>query len=223
MLLVYTLVFGVFFKARFRPTIQNGTLDFSILLFCGLIVFGVWADCATRTPALIIANVNYVKRVVFPIQILPVAVLGGSLFHAATSLAILLPAAYFLIGAASGTIYLILLVAIPLLMLSLATGWVLSSFGVFVRDIAHSVAIAVQFLMFATPLFYPITAVPQAFVRLMQLNPLSTIVEEARACLIYGDLIDWRGWIIVTTTSLVLMQLSYVWFMKSKRAFADVL
>ncbi|MCP4664725.1 MAG: ABC transporter permease, partial [Deltaproteobacteria bacterium] len=199
-----------------------GRLDFALNLFCGLILYNVFSSCVGKAPDLVVGNRNYVKRVVFPLEVLPVAVLGSSLVDAAMSLAILIPALLIFSPKISSTLYLFPLVFIPLCAMTLGLSWFLASMGVFLRDIGQFVQVMLRLLFFLSPIFYPVSAVPEGLQKILYLNPLTSILEDGRRILIRDQSPDWIMWISVTVVSLIILQLGYVWFMKSKRAFADV-
>jgi lipopolysaccharide transport system permease protein len=222
MLAVYTLVFGVIFKNRWGGDQGTGA-DFILNLFCGLIMFNVFAECVQRASDLILANPNYVKRVIFPLQILPAAALGSSLINAAFGLAILLPATIFVQHRVSPTLWMFPLTLLPLCALTLGFGWALASLGVFVRDLTQPVMIATQALFFLSGIFFPLSAVPPYLRKVMLLNPLTTILDTARRTLLWGMPPMWSWWLPVTAGSLVVMLLGYYAFMHSKKAFADVM
>ncbi len=222
MLAVYTLVFGVIFQDRWGGD-QGTRADFVLNLFCGLIMFNVFAEVVQRAPGLILANPNYVKRVVFPLQVLPTAALLSSLINAAFGLVILLPAAIILHHGVSKTIWLFPLALIPLCCLTLGLGWALASLGVFVRDLSQPVTILTQALFFLSGIFFPLSAVPPYLRVVMLLNPLTTILDTGRRTLLWGLAPAWSWWAAVTVGSLVVMLLGYFAFMRSKRAFADVM
>jgi len=221
-LAVYSFVFGMILKARFATGSDAGRLDFVLNLFCGLIVYGVFSNCLGRCAGVIIENRNFVKRVVFPLEALPVAILGGSLVNAAMGLAILLPVLAIFAPQLSSTMYLFPLVLAPLCALTLGLSWFLASLGVFLRDIGQVVIVGLQLLFFASPIIYPLSAAPDNWQLLMRLNPLTTILEDSRRTLISGQSPEWGWWLAVTVLSIVVLQLGYVWFMKSKRVFADL-
>lgn len=223
MLFVYSLVFGVILKARFGTEPGQGQLHFVLNLFCGLLLYEVFSGCVSRASTLIVANTNYVKRVVFPLEILPVTVLGANMVNAAMGFAILIPAVVLYNSQLSLTMCLFPLVLIPLCSLTLGLSWLLASLGAFVRDIGQPVAVMIQLLFFISPIIYPLSASPEALRLLMRINPLTTIMEDARNTLLLGKSPEWAWWAVVTALSMVFMQLGYVWFMKSKRAFADVI
>jgi len=223
MLGVYTFAFGIILNARFGTDPNEGKMFFALNLFTGLILYDVFSGSVVRAPSLIVSNSNYVTKVVFPLEILPVALLAANLINTLLGLAILVPAVLVFVPGISKTIYMFPLIFIPLCALSLGLSWFLASLGVFLRDIGHTVAILVQLLFFLSPIIFPAVAAPPALRPFLRINPLTTILEGARATLIFGQPLQWHYWSVVTVCSLVFMQLGYVWFMKSKRAFADVL
>ena len=222
-LAVYTLVFGVILKAKFAPATEAGTTEFALTLFCGIIVYNVFSVCVSKAPSAIHEHPNLVKKVVFPLEILPVAMLAASVVNAGFGLAILFPTLLILAPKISPTMYMFPLVLLPLCALSLGVAWFLASIGVFIRDVGQAIVILLQLLFFISPVIYPLSAVPGMFQGLLRLNPLTTILEDARRALMGGQPIEWGWWIAVTVFSLILMQLGYVWFMKSKRVFADII
>jgi len=164
-----------------------------------------------------------VKKVVFPLEILPVAALGSSLINAGLSLIILMGAVLIFSATWPVTIYLFPLVLVPICALSLGVSWFLASMGVFVRDIAQPVSVIVQMLFFISGIFFPPSAVPEDVRFLMEVNPFVWILEDARRTLLWGQWPDWTWLISITVLSLIVMQLGYYWFMKTKKAFADVI
>jgi lipopolysaccharide transport system permease protein len=223
MLGVYTFAFGVILNARFGSDPNEGKMFFALNLFCGLILYDIFSGSVSREPSLIVSNSNYVTRVVFPLEILPVALLAANLITALLGLVILVPMVLVFVPHVSPTIYMFPLAFIPLCSLSLGLSWFLASVGVFLRDIGHTVVIGVQLLFFLSPIIFPAAAAPLTIRPFLRLNPFTTILEDARGTLIFGQPPIWQYWVVVTVCSLVIMQFGYVWFMKSKRAFADVL
>lgn len=222
-LAVYTIVFGVILKAQFDPAQQVGTATYALHLFCGIIVFNVFAGVAARAPFCVVDQPNLVKKVLFPLEILPIAILGGSLANAGFGLLILLATMLIYHGGLPSTALLFPLTLVPLCAVSLGAGWFLASLGVFIRDVGQAMGLVLQLLFFATPIIYPLSAAPEAFQWLLRLNPLTTVLEESRRTLLMGQSLQWEWWCAVTFVSLAIMQFGYVWFMKSKRVFADLL
>lgn len=226
MLLVYTFVFSVVLKARWSGIgagTQESRAEFAILLFVGLIVHGLFAEVVNRAPSLILGNVNFVKRVVFPLEVLPIVTAGVALFHAAISLAVLLGAVFVISGSIPWTAVLLPLVLFPLLMLTLGVAWWLASLGVFLRDVGQVVGLLTTVLLFLSPVFFPITSVPEFFRPWMQANPLTFAIEQSRAVLIFGEAPDWQAWLLNTVAAGVVGWAGYAWFQKTRKGFADVL
>lgn len=223
LLLIYTLVFSVVFKARWGTDVSESKSQFAILLFVGMIVHTLFAETLNRAPGLILGNVSYVKKIVFPLEILPVVAIGAALFHAMVSTVILLLA--FLIGNGflQWTTIFLPLVLMPLIMLTLGGAWILSSLGVFLRDVAHPVGLLMTVLLFASPVFYPITALPESIQPWLFLNPLTFILGQARDVLIFGHPPDWGGLAIYAVVALAIAWLGYAWFQKTRKGFANVL
>jgi lipopolysaccharide transport system permease protein len=223
LLVIYTFVFGVVLKARWPDTRTDRLSEFGLVLFAGLIGFGIFSECVNRAATLIVSVPNYVKRVVFPLEVLPVSVLGSALFHAIVSLSVLLTANLFLYGQLPWTIVLIPIVILPLVLFSLGFGWFLASLGVFVRDLGHVIALVVQVLMFATPIFYPLEGIPSGLRPIVGMNPLTPVVENMRRVIFRAEPPGWPDLFAWTAVSAIVMLLGYAWFMKTKKAFADVI
>lgn len=223
LLLIYTFVFGVIFQARWPQASGSGLGEFAVVLFCGLTAFNIFGEVVTRAPTLITAVPNYVKKVVFPLETLPVSALGSALFHASVSLSILLAANLLISRALHWTVLLLPLVLLPLVFLTLGLAWFLASLGVFIRDIGYAIGLMVQVLVFLTPIFYPAEVVPPSLRLLVAANPLASVTENFRRVILWGTLPSWRGlalWLLITGA---VMMLGYAWFMKTRKGFADVI
>lgn len=223
MLVVYTFVFSVIFKSRWGISSNESRTDFAIALFVGMIMHGIFAECVNRAPTIITANVNYVKKVVFPLEVLPVTALGSALFHAMASIAVLLIADAVLNQRLPYTVVFLPLLLVPLSLGSLGFAWFLSALGVYVRDIAQATGIFTTVLMFLSPVFYPTSSLPPSFQFWIKLNPLTFIIEQGRAILIFGALPDFVGLLLATLIGFVIAYVGYWWFQKTRRGFADVI
>ncbi len=222
MLSVYTFVFSSILKARW-PNSSDNEFEFAIVLFCGLIIFNLFAEVLNRAPTLIVDNVNYVKKVIFPVEILPVVALGSALYQALINLLILLAFYLLYFGAMHWTILLAPLVMLPFVILLTGIALFLSALGVFIRDIGQAIGIITTGLMFLSPIFYPLSALPERIHPYIYLNPLTFIIEQLREVVIWGHLPDWSGLSIYSLISLLIAWLGYVFFIKTRRGFADVL
>ena len=223
MLAVYTFVFSVVFKARWGVGGEESKTQFAVVLFVGMIVHGLLAEVLNRAPGLILGNVNYVKKVVFPLEILPVVSMGAALFHSLVSLGVLLIAFALFNGYLHSTAVLIPLVVLPLVILTLGVAWILASLGVFLRDVGQTISLITTVMLFLAPVFYPITALPEEMRPWIMANPLTFIIEQAREVLIWGRRPNWGGLGIYTLAATAVAWVGYAWFQKTRKGFADVL
>jgi len=223
MLLVYTFVFSVVFKARWGTGENESKADFAIILFTGMIVFGLFAEIVNRAPGQIIANANYVKKVVFPLEILSWVSLGSVLFHSLVSLVVLLIAQLIINLSLPWTVVLLPLVLLPLIFASLGVAWFLAALGVYVRDIGQITTVFTTVLMFVSAVFYPLSALPETYQGWLRLNPLVLIITESRKVLVFGSLPDWLWLGIALLMGFVMAFAGFWWFQKTRKGFADVL
>jgi lipopolysaccharide transport system permease protein len=226
MLAVYTLVFGVVFKARWglaQPGVQESKLMFASVIFAGLIVHSLLADVLTRSPGLILSNSNYVTRVVFPLEVLSLVALLSAGFHALISLLVLLVAIVFLNGGLSWTVVMLPLIIAPFMLGILGVSWILASLGVYLRDVGQSIGLIVTLLMFLSPIFYPTNSVPEQFRWLLSLNPLTLVVEQVREVLIFGRPLDWPAVGLYALACAVVACAGFWWFQRTRKGFADVI
>jgi len=224
MLVVYTFVFGVIFHARWNtPEVSESRIGFALALFCGLIVYNVFAEVVGRSPGLILANPNYVKKVVFPLEILPVALLGEALFHGLMSLVILLAGVLLFLGRLTWHAAWLPVLALPLVCVTLGLGCFLAALGVFVRDVRNSIGVILTVLFFLTPIFYPVSAVPERVRIVLLINPLAVIVEGVRRVVLFDQLPDWPWLAFAMGISLVCLCFGFSLFQSLKRTFADVM
>lgn len=222
MLAIYTFVFSVVFKMRWIAGSDSKT-EFALILFAGLMVFNLFAECISRSPGLILSNTNYVKKVVFPLEILPLVALGSSFFHTLVSLAVWLIFYIIFMGIPHATAWLLPLILVPLLLLTLGIGWVLSSLGVFFRDVGQMVGLGVTALMFLSPIFFPLSALPKEYQSLLKLNPLTLVVEQVRDVLYWGKIPNFSTYGIYLVISILVAWGGFAWFQKTRKGFADVL
>jgi len=222
MLVVYSFVFSVAFKARWSGG-DESQAELAVVLFAGMIVHALFAEVLNRAPTIILGNVNYVKKVVFPLEILTVVSLSAALFHALVSLLVLLLAFAMFNGFIHWTTIFAPVVLLPLMILSLGFGWILSSLGVFVRDIGQIIGVLTSALMFLSPVFYPVSALPESVQPWLHLNPLTFIIEQTRDVLIWGRMPDWEGLTLYLIGAGIFAWLGYFWFQKTRKGFADVL
>jgi lipopolysaccharide transport system permease protein len=224
MLVVYTFVFSAIFKSRWVGVGgDDSKTQFAVVLFVGMIVLGLFSEVVNRAPSLIMGNVNYVKKVIFPLEILPIIAMGAALFHSLISLSVLLAAFALFNGYLQWTAVFIPLVLLPLVMITLGLAWALAAIGVFLRDVGQTIGIITTVLMFLSPVFYPITAVPERFQAYIMANPLTFIIEQSREVLVWGHTPDWQGLGIYTLGATLIAWAGFALFQKIRKGFADVL
>jgi lipopolysaccharide transport system permease protein len=224
MLAVYTFVFSVVFGAKWSASaVPAGKFDFALFVFVGVLLHAILGEAITRSSTLVVGNANYVKKVIFPLEILPVTVIGAAAFHAVIAIAILLAGVVLLGGGLHWTVLWLPLLVLPLLVLSLGVAWGLAALGVFLRDTAQVTGVLASVLMFMAPVFYPVSALPVEMRGWLYLNPLTFVIEQARAVIFAGQAPDLPMLALFSGISLLVAQGGYWFFQKSRNGFADVL
>jgi lipopolysaccharide transport system permease protein len=221
LLLVFTFVFSVVFQSRWNVEV-TGKGQFALILFCGLIIYQMFADCANRAPTLLLENVAYIKKVVFPLDTLAWVSVGGALVNFLISYVLLLIGQLVLIGTLHWTMIFLPLVLLPLMLFVVGSVWLLSSVGMYIRDLKQLVGVVVTMLMFLSPIFYPIQAIPEGFRIFIYLNPLAFMMEQLRAITLFGNVPNIPGLALITGLMLAFFLFSGWWFNKVKKGFADV-
>jgi lipopolysaccharide transport system permease protein len=225
MLGIYTFVFSVVFKARWSEQVSGGgsKIEFALILFVGLIAFNIFSECIGRAPSLVLVNSNYVKKVIFPLEILPLVYLGASLFHACISYCMFMVVYICFISHPPLTVVWMPAVLTPLVFYTLGFSWFLASLGVYIKDTSQFVGILTTVLMFLTPIFYPINALPERYQIWAYLNPLAATIEQLRQILIFGTSPNLIVLIMNLLGSILVCSLGFYWFQKTRKGFADVL
>lgn len=222
LLCIYTFAFGTVMGGRW-PEIQNGRTHFAIILFAGLIVHGFFAECLVRAPALIVSNPNFVKRIIFPLDILPWPMVLSALFHTFMNVAVFIALRLVMDGEFAWTIVLLPLVLLPLVILTLGVAWFLASAGVYLRDIAQITGVLSMAMLFLSSALMPIDSVPETYRWIFIVNPLTFIIDQARNVMLWGRMPDWRGLGQYLIAAVIVMYLGRAWFLATRRGFADVL
>ncbi len=222
MLTVYTIVFRGAFGMRWGLEGESA-FDFSLLLFSGLILHALFSECVHRAPYLIVNHSNYVKKVVFPLEVLAWTSLGAALFHAGMSALVLILFYGLLHQALHWTMLFLPLLLLPLTLLTVGISWFLASAGVFVRDIGQASGPLTTVMLFLSPIFYPVSAFPESYRTLLYANPLTFLITQAQDVLIWGKAPSWVGIGAYCLCSYLVAWLGLLWFQKTRKAFADVL
>lgn len=222
MLATFTFVFAVVFKSRWNMQ-STGSLEFAVILFAGMNINSLFAECANRAPALIVDNSNFVKKVVFPLETLPWSVVGAGLFHLLISTIVLLLFGLVVRGTLPWTVVLFPLVVAVFLPFVAGTVWLLASLGVFLRDVKQAIGVITTALMFLAPIFYPKELIPPHYRDLLYLNPLTIVVEASQQVLVWGQVPDWRLIGLYALASGLFAWFGFSWFERTRRGFSDVL
>ena len=223
MLAVYTFVFGVVLKVRWGAEFGDSMAAFALIMFCGMTVFNIFSDSINGSVNIVTGNPNYVKKVVFPLELLPVSTVLSACFFGLIWIVILLLGIVLFLHKFCLAAVCLPLIFILLILISCGIAWFVASLGVFVRDLSHVIGIVMMVLYFMTPIFYSVEMVPESFRIVLIMNPLTPLVQSARQVLMYDKWPDWHALGIVAIFSIIIFQLGYFWFMKTKRGFADVL
>jgi len=221
MLAIYTLVFSVAFKARWDMGAE-GRITFSIILFSGIIVHSFFAECITRAPGIITGHAGYVKKVVFPLEILVWMTTLSAALHFLISFVVLL-----IFCALSGTvihpeIILLPLILLPLLLMTVGVCWIIASLGVYLRDLSQITAMFSTVSLFLAPIFYPTEGLPPNFQPLLYVNPITLPVVQLRELLLFGKPLNWEHWAVSLICGFIIFHFGYEWFQKTRKGFADV-
>lgn len=222
MLVVYTFVFSVVFRARWAGGSGSKT-EFAVVLFVGMMIFGLFSECINRAPSLILSNANYVKKVIFPLEILPVVSLGAALFHFAISMLVWTLFYLVLFGIPSVQSLWLPVVLVPLLFMCLGLSWFLASLGVYLRDVGQVIVVVTTALMFMSPVFFPAVAMPEEFRPYLYISPITYFIEQSRDLLIWRGSMQWLTWAKMLGLSLLIAALGFAWFQKTRKGFADVI
>ncbi len=223
MLSVFTFVFGEIFQARWAGSQTTGGVDFAAALFAGLLIYNFFAECISKAPSLVLTNSNYVKKVVFPLEILPVVTLLAALFHLLVAYLILTALILFSGWQLGPTALLVPLVMLPFALLVTGFSWFLAALGVYLRDIGQFIAPMITALLFLSPVFYPLSVVSDRLRPIYMANPVTFVIEQVRQLMLHGRLPDWQGLAIYSLVALAVAFGGFYLFQKSRRGFADVL
>jgi lipopolysaccharide transport system permease protein len=192
MLLVYTFVFSVVFNARWQTAAggeATSSGSYSVHLFSGLVIYGLVSEVLNRAPGLLLENVAYIKKVAFPLEVMPVVTVLAATFNAIISFSILLIVYLVVIGTPPTTALLLPLYLLAAALIAAGMSWIFAALGVYLRDIRQVVGLATTALMFLSPVFYPLSQVPESFRNILQFNPLSLLLEGMRDALFSGTVV----------------------------------
>lgn len=222
LLLIYTVVFSTIMRSSWNEQ-MSGFGIFAIMMYCGLIPYNFFSEVLSSSSTLIVSKPNYVRRVAFPLEILPVVMIGNGLIHALIAIGILLAGILLVVGHLPWTCLLLPLVWIPFIINCLAISFFLSTVSTFIRDVQHLVGILMVAMFFVTPVFYSSDKVPAYLRWMLYVNPVAYVAENTRKICVYGLLPDWKSWLCFAGISLGLLYLAACWFQVIRKRFPDVI
>ena len=221
MLGIYSFVFGAIFRPRWMEA--GGETSFTLVLFCGLTAYGFFSESLSRSPALNTGNPNYVKKIIFPLEVLAVTNVLAAFVQSLAGYGILLLAEWWLRGFVPWTAWLLPVAILPFFLITLALSWIFAALSVYLRDIENMMGLMLSGLMFLSPVFYSLQAVPEKVRPFFYLNPVTWVVEDLRRVLLWGEGLNWKVWLLQLIAAWILLGLAYRLFKKLQPGFADVL
>jgi len=223
MIVIYSFVFGMIFEVRFGRTAGTSEVPYGIVLFSGLLLHVFLAETLLRAQSVVLDNPNYVKRVIFPLEILPIGILIANVIQAVVALGVLMVVILVAGFPIPLTALLIPIVWAPLILVTLGLAMIVASLGVFVRDISQVLGFMMTILMFASSILFPAEMLPEALRPWLLLNPLTVIVDQTRAVLLWGEMPNWRLLGYYSVVSVLVAWIGCWWFLRTRRGFADVM
>jgi lipopolysaccharide transport system permease protein len=221
MIAIFTIIFAGIFKARFGA--GNSQWDYALYLFCGLLPWNAFQESLQLSSTTIVGHANLVKRVVFPLETLPVSLSLAAVVNQMFGTVALILAVVLLRGDLHATIIFLPVLVIPQLLATFGAAWLIASLGVFVRDIVQGITLLLMAWMYLTPIIYPETLVPERYRTIVNLNPFTPLVRNYRRIILEGSFPDWRGLAYFGAFALVSFVFGYWWFARSRKNFADVI
>jgi lipopolysaccharide transport system permease protein len=223
MLGLYVLVFGYIFGGKFGILPGETRVDYALGVFFGLTIFHFIAEVLGVSPTFIVSNPNFVKKVVFPLQILPAAGVGAAAFHMLISLGlVLISVLVWGSGFHAGLLWLPVIL-LPVLLFCLGVAWFFSALGVFFRDVGQVMQFLSIALMFSSAVFYSAQKIPPAAWTYMRFNPILLAIELARNAVLWQQPLNPNRLAYLYAAGILACYLGHAFFRRMKPAFADVL
>jgi len=222
MLAILTVVFSVIFPSRWGSDIDIN-VPFAALLFSGLLVHSMCAEVITRSTICITENPNYVKKVLFPLELLPIVIVVGAAIQGLIGFLILLALIILYTGELPMEVIVVPLLLVPYFVFLMGVSWILASIGTFAKDVGHVAGLLVTLLLFVSPILYPVNALPDWMQPYMYLNPLTFVVEEIRQLVIFGKISPVSQYFTYYAAAIASAGVGFKVFECSKRHFADVI
>ncbi|MAV59590.1 MAG: sugar ABC transporter permease [Candidatus Marinimicrobia bacterium] len=223
MLTIYTFVFGYVFSIKWPGFAGSNLFEFSLILYSGLVFYNTFSEVISRSPTIVIENSNYVNKVVFPLELLNVIASSSAIINLIINLILIIIFKFILFNQFNYEILYLLFILPSFALMILGIAWTLSAVGVFIRDFHHLVSSCVQGLLFLSPIFYPVSSLPQWLKPFIYLNPITIPVEQARKVILFNELPDLKILILYGILSITTSIIGYYIFIKAKKGFSDVI
>jgi lipopolysaccharide transport system permease protein len=197
---------------------------FGLWLFAGLIPWIAFTGALTQAAGSVVGQPNLVKKVVFPLVLLPLVPVLTAFVESMFGLALLIAFVALVTGTLQPTLALLPLVWLPQLLLTAGLGYFIAGVTAYLRDIPQIIAVLINLWFYLTPIVYPASIIPNS-VRpwVFRLNPLATLVEVYRDIILSGDLTYWREWSILMVVSIMVFKIGLSVYQRLRPGFADVL
>jgi homopolymeric O-antigen transport system permease protein len=225
LLFVYTFSLMYVFKASWQHSLaENSTLKVLIIdVFCGLSIYTIFAECTSNAINSIIQNVSFVKKIIFPLEILPVAATVSSIIFGIMWLIILALAALILLGSPILDLLLVLIIVLPFFIFCFGISWLVAAICVYIQDFKHIIDLGLRMLLFLTPIFYKTSSLSGVTKTIIKCNPLTCMIDNIRLIIINKTSPDWGEIVIFTIIAMVVFCFGHMVFMKAKDGFCDVI
>lgn len=222
MLVVYSIVFQFLLKVRWAVETSEET-PYALALFAGILIHSFFSDILVQATSSVSKHANFVKKIVFPLEVLPVVTVISSVFNLALSLFVFFLAILFFGVSIHLSLLLIPILLLPFIIFVLAMAYLLAAVGVYIKDISQVAGMLSTMFLFLSPVLYPLSVLPEGLRSIAMLNPLSFMIEQLRLLSLNGGMIDWHGYIIYCFVALGFLSIAYAVFQKTRKGFADVI
>ena len=221
MIAIFTFLFAGVFGARFGAS--SSPWDYALYLFCGLLPWTMFQETLQRSATTIVDHANLVKRVLFPLETLPAAQTLSALGNQLLGTVALILVTIVIRQSLPLTVLWLPVLLIPQVILTLGAAWLVSSLGVFIRDLSQGITLVLTAWMYLTPIIYPDSIVPERYRWLINLNPFTPLIRSYRLIMLEGKAPDWIGLGYFSLFAIVVFCFGYWWFAKTRKNFADVI
>jgi lipopolysaccharide transport system permease protein len=221
MMLTYFFVFGIVMQSKFPN--DPSTTGFALYFLAGMLPWLAFSEAVGRAPFIMVEHRNFIKKLVFPVETLPVNVVAAGLVTEFFGMILFALALLAIRGRVPWTVVYLPLVIVPQILLTAGLAWFLAALGVFVRDLGQVIGYLLTVTMFITPIFYSEQGLPKFAASVQKVNPIFTLVHSYRAVLLDGSAPNWTSLAWLALASALVFLLGHAWFYKLRKSFADLI